>query len=128
MPAQADLLAIRKRLLLQRSAMLRHQFGTEVMQTLAPPLTAADRVVQAGRWIGQHPFWLVAPAVALLVWRPSWLKEATRPAGLLRWAGRALWLWQWWGRLQPLMMASATRMPPDEARGAAAPLKSPDAP
>lgn len=116
MSTHSDLLAIRKRLLQQRSAMLRHQFGAEVMQTLAPPLTAADRAVEAGRWLRRHPAWLVAPAVALLVWRPAWLTGGAGAAGLLRWAGRAMWLWQWWGRLQPLLMAAraaSDRRPPD---------------
>ena len=85
--------------------------GAEVMQTLAPPLTAADRAVRAGRWLRRHPAWLVAPAVALLVWRPAWLTGGAGAAGLLRWAGRAIWLWQWWGRLQPLLTAARAASP-----------------
>lgn len=95
-------LALRKRALQQRSALLRRTLAQQVGMHVSPALGMADRVVASGRWLRQHPAWLIGGAVALLVWRPK---------GLLQWAGRGLWLWQTWQRVQP-MLAPLLNKPP----------------
>lgn len=87
-------LALRKRVLQQRSALLRRTLAQQVGVHVSPALGMADRVVASGRWLRQHPALLIGGAVALLVWRPT---------GLLRWAGRGMWLWQAWQRVQPML-------------------------
>lgn len=88
-------LALKKRMLQQRSAVLRHAFALQVNAKVAPVAGMADRALSTGRWLGKHPYWLVAAAVALTVWRPK---------GVARLAGRGLWLWQTWQRMQPVVM------------------------
>lgn len=88
-------LALRKRMLQQRSAVLRHAFAIQVNAKVAPVAGMADRALSTGRWLSQHPYWLVAGAVALAVWRPK---------GVARLAGRGLSLWQGWQRLRPVVM------------------------
>jgi hypothetical protein len=87
-------LALRKRMLRQRSAVLRHTLAVQVNTQVAPALGLADRAVSSARWLGRHPQWLVAAGVALAVWRP---------AGLLRVATRGVWLWKTWLRWQPML-------------------------
>lgn len=88
-------LALRKRMLQQRSAVLRHTFAIQVNAKVAPMAGMADRALSTGRWLSKHPYWLVAGAVALAVWRPK---------GVARLAGRGLSLWQGWLRLRPVVM------------------------
>jgi hypothetical protein len=88
-------LALKKRMLQQRSAVLRHAFALQVNAKVAPVAGMADRALSAGRWLGRHPYGLLAVAVALTVWRPS---------GMTRLAERGLWLWQTWQRLRPMVM------------------------
>ena len=91
-------LALRKLMLQQRSAVLRHTLAIQVSEHVAPALGLADRVVASGQWLKRHPSLLVGAAVALLIWRPkSGLQD------LLRWAGRGLTLWQTVQRLLPVM-------------------------
>lgn len=94
MSAHMTELALRKRLLLQRSAVLRLQLAIQVGEHVAPVLRMGDRVVASGQWLRRHPAWLVGAAVALLVWRPK---------GLVSWAGRGVWAWQAWLKLQPMV-------------------------
>jgi hypothetical protein len=91
-------LALKKRLLQQRSAVLRHTLGAQIGQGVAPVLAGADRVVAAGQWLRRHPALLIGAAAALLVWRPKGVI-----AGALGMAGRGVWLWQSWHKLQPLL-------------------------
>lgn len=93
-------LALKKRLLRQRSAVLRHTLATQVGAHVAPVLGAADRVVTSARWLRRHPAWLVGGAVALLVLRPK---------GLTPWLGRGLWLWRTWQRVQPMVSTLLNR-------------------
>lgn len=95
MSARMAELALKKRMLRQRSTVLRHAFAVQVNARVAPLAGLADRAVSTGRWVGRHPYWVVAAAVALAVWRPK---------GVMRLAGRGLWLWQTWQRLQPMVM------------------------
>jgi YqjK-like protein len=92
-PRMAEL-ALKKRILQQRSAVLRRTFAAQVAQGVAPVLGGADRAIAAGRWLKQHPALLAGAAVALLVWRPK---------GMVMLAGRGLWLWQTWLKLQPML-------------------------
>lgn len=93
-------LALKKHMLRQRSTVLRHAFALQVNARVAPLAGLADRAVSTGRWVGRHPYWVVAAAVALAVWRPT---------GVARLAGRGLWMWQTWQRLQPVVMPLLTR-------------------
>lgn len=95
MSARMAELALKKRMLRQRSAVLRHAFALQVDARVAPLAGLADRAVSTGRWVGRHPYWVVAAAVALAVWRPK---------GVVRLAGRGLWVWQTWQRLQPVVL------------------------
>lgn len=95
MSARMSELALKKRMLQQRSAVLRHAFALQVNAKVAPVADMADRALLTGRWLGKHPYWLVAAGVALTVWRPK---------GMTRLAGRGLWLWQTWQRWQPVVM------------------------
>ncbi|MDO9237912.1 MAG: YqjK family protein [Aquabacterium sp.] len=103
-PHQVDL-ALKKRMLRQRSAVLRRTLAVQVGERVSPLMGMADRVVASGRWLRQHPAWLVGAGVALLVWRPK---------GLTRWAGRGLWLWQTWQRLQPTVTQLMAPTPIDQ--------------
>jgi hypothetical protein len=91
-------LALRKLMLQQRSAVLRHTLAIQVGEHVAPVLGLADRVVASGQWLKRHPALLVGAAVGLLIWRPKGGVQ-----NLLRWAGRGLTLWQTWQRLQPMV-------------------------
>jgi hypothetical protein len=110
MPSRMAELALRKRMLCQRSAVLRLTLGIQINQGMAPMLGRADQVITAGRWLRRHPAWLVGGAVALLVWRP---------AGLTRWAGRGLWLWQAWQKVQPMVQPMVARLAAASAASAA---------
>jgi uncharacterized protein YfiM (DUF2279 family) len=87
-------LALRRHMLQQRSAVLRHTLAIQVNSGLAPLSSKVDRALAAGRWLWQHPVWLVAGAVALAVWQPQ---------GLSRLAGRGLLVWRAWQRWQPVL-------------------------
>jgi hypothetical protein len=91
-------LALRKLMLQQRSAVLRHTLAIQVGEHVAPVLGLADRVVASGQWLKRHPALLVGAAVGLLIWRPKGGVQ-----NLLRWAGRGLTLWQTWQKLQPMV-------------------------
>lgn len=100
MSARMAELALKKHMLRQRSAVLRHTLALQVNARIAPLAGLADRAVSTGRWVGRHPYWVVAAAVALAVWRPK---------GVARLAGRGLWMWQTWQRLQPVVMPLLAR-------------------
>ncbi len=87
-------LALRRHMLQQRSAVLRHTLAIQVNSNLAPWALMADRACATGRWLWRHPTWLVAGAVALAVWQPK---------SLSRLAGRGLLIWQAWQRWQPVV-------------------------
>lgn len=95
-------LALKKRLLLHRSAVLRAELGQQAHRTMAPVLGMADRVRHGGQWLSQHPWWLVGAAAALIV---------ARPRNVMNWASRGLWLWQTWQRVAPLLQSSADKKP-----------------
>jgi hypothetical protein len=105
-------LADKKQMLRQRSALLREAFAQQVGQGLAPALGMADRAMAVVQWVRRHPILLLAPVVALLVWRPRVLGGAVG-GGLVAsatvWAGRGLWLWRTWGRLRPALGAMRLR-------------------
>lgn len=101
MSARMAELALKKHMLRQRSAVLRHTLALQVNARVAPLAGLADRAVSTGRWVGRHPYWVVAAAVALAVWRPK---------GVARLAGRGLWMWQTWQRLQPVVMPLLARL------------------
>ena len=67
MSARLSELALKKRMLQQRSAVLRHTFALQVHTKIAPMAGMADRALSTGRWLGRHPYWLVAASVALAV-------------------------------------------------------------
>ena len=94
-------LALKKHMLRQRSAVLRHAFALQVNARVAPLAGLADRAVSTGRWVGRHPYWVVAAAVALAVWRPT---------GVVRLASKGLWMWQTWQRVQPVVMPILARL------------------
>lgn len=101
-------LAEKKQMLRERSALLRDALADQVEQGVAPAFGVADRVIGGVQWLRRHPVWLIAPAVALLVWRPRVLGGALQGglvANVTRWAGRGVWLWQAWQRLQPMLAA-----------------------
>lgn len=108
LPKRMDELALKKRMLRQRSAVLRRAFAEQVLQGVAPALGVADRVISAGQWLKRHPVWLIVPVVALLVWRPK-VAASGLAIGLTRWAGRGMWLWQTWAKLQPVVEAMRQR-------------------
>jgi YqjK-like protein len=93
-PVHMTELALRKRMLQQRSAVLRHTFAIQFRSEVAPLAGVADRAFAAGRWMWRHPLLLVAGAVAVTVWRPN---------GLSRLAGRGLLVWRAWQHWQPLV-------------------------
>lgn len=103
MSARMHELALRKRMLRQRSAVLRRTLAGQVNAQVAPVVSLADKALVAGRWLRQHPYLLVGAGVALAFWRP---------AGLTRLAGRGLWLWQAWQRYQPVLKPLLARFGP----------------
>jgi hypothetical protein len=100
-PTRSTELALRKQMLRQRRAVLRHAFALQVNARVAPMVGLADQAVAAGRWIGRHPYWVVAVSVALAVWRPK---------GAARLAGRGMWMWHTWQRLQPVVVPLLLRL------------------
>lgn len=111
-----DDLALKKRTLRLRSAMLRQTFADQIGQGVAPALDMADRVIVGGQWLRRHPVWLVVPAVALLVLRPRFLAgglAGSLAPTVLRWAGRGLWAWQTWTRLRPLIHTARHKLEAD---------------
>lgn len=84
-------LALRKQMLLQRSAVQRHLLALQVTHALQPAVSAVHQARVAGQWVREHPALLVGVAAALLAWRPKavW--------GLLP---KALSFWQVWQRLR----------------------------
>lgn len=111
MSARMAELALKKRMLRQRSAVLRHALALQVNARVAPLAGLADRAVTTGRWLGRHPYWVVAAAAALAVWQPR---------GLARLAGRGLWLWQTWQRVQPVVLPLLARFGGERAPDASA--------
>jgi hypothetical protein len=93
---ERELLA-RQALLQQRSGLLRDALVWQA-QTLAPALQWADRGWSAWHWLRHHPQWPLGAALLLVAVRPrrvvSWG---------MRWSGRALWMWQLWRRVGPLL-------------------------
>jgi hypothetical protein len=86
-------LIARQALLQSRSGLLR---GRLVLQgrAMTPTLAWADQGWAAAQWLRAHPAWPAAALVALVL---------VRPRRILGWAGRAVWAWQLWRRVQPLL-------------------------
>jgi YqjK-like protein len=84
-------LALRKRMLVQRSAVQRHVLALQLDHALRPAVSVVHQARVAGQWVRAHPALVAGVAAALLVWRPKavW--------GLLP---RAWSLWQLWQRLR----------------------------
>jgi YqjK-like protein len=84
-------LALRKRMLVQRSAVQRHVLALQVDHALRPAVSVVHQARVAGMWVRAHPALVVGVAAGLLAWRPKvvW--------GLLP---RAWSLWQLWQRLR----------------------------
>lgn len=93
--ARMDELALKKRMLQQRSEVLRHTLAIQLGDTLGPAAGFAERAAATGRWLRRHSAWLVAGAVALMVWKPKALPNL---------AGRTMWAWQTWQRWQPFVL------------------------
>ncbi|CAH0354516.1 YqjK family protein [Aquabacterium sp. CECT 9606] len=91
-------LVLKKQLLQQRSAVLRHSLARQSATTLAPVLGVVDRVYRGGRWLAAHPVLVVGVA--------AWLFRR-RPKRLLTWGSRVWWLWRTWRQLQPLLAGKA---------------------
>jgi len=89
-------LALRKQRLLQRIEQEREALGAVCQRALVPPLRVADKVGAGARWLMAHPVVPAAVAAGLIAWRP---------VGLLRWAGRGLWLWRTWRKAQPIIQS-----------------------
>jgi hypothetical protein len=84
-------LALRKQMLLQRSAVQRHVLALQVGHALRPAVSVVHQARVAGQWVRAHPALVAGVAAGLLAWRPKavW--------GLLP---RAWSLWQLWQRLR----------------------------
>jgi len=84
-------LALRKQMLLQRSAVQRHLLALQVAHALQPAISVVHQARVAGQWVRAHPALVVGTAAALMAWRPKavW--------GLLP---RAWSLWQLWQRMR----------------------------
>jgi hypothetical protein len=88
-------LALKKRMLRQRSEVLRHTLAIQLADTLEPAAGLASRAASTGRWLRRYGGWMAAGMVALLVAKPKALPNL---------AGRLSWAWQTWLRWQPLLM------------------------
>jgi len=88
-------LAQRKVRLQSRIAEQRLALRVQVQASLARPLAVADKVSAVGRWIAARPAIPAVVVAALVAWRPK---------GLLGWAGKGLWLWRTWRKVQPLVV------------------------
>ncbi len=88
--------AVRKELLLMRSATLRGQLAQDA-QVLRAPLALADSVRDGLRWLRQNPEWPLGGVVLLLVLKPrrTW-----------RWISRGWWAWRLWQRAARLLAGS----------------------
>lgn len=80
-------LALEKQRLLLKSAALRSEWADHA-SALKPICAGADRLRDAGAWLGRHPGLVVGSAVALLVARPKmvfrWLRRSLFALGLWR--------------------------------------------
>lgn len=91
-PSRRQRVVAQREQLLLRSAALREQMMADA-QVFRAPMAAADRAGAALNWLARHPEWPLA-GLALIV--------VLRPRVLFRWAGRAVWAWQFWRRAGPL--------------------------
>jgi hypothetical protein len=105
MPLTDQQLALKKRLLLHRSALLRTQWGLQVQSALSPVQRSVARVQRGGLWLAAHPWWIagagLAAVLGLRVLKPH-------AQSILAGARLALRLWQGWPSVQPL---AGTRAP-----------------
>lgn len=85
---------VRKRALIDRSAVLRRQLADDYITLVSPAERVLDRVVGAGHWLRRHPWLLGGVALAWLWWRPR------RAVGL---SGRLLGAWALWQRWRPVV-------------------------
>jgi hypothetical protein len=90
-----DELVFRKRLILQRSALLREVLAVQVTRWLAPVVGLAHQARAGQRWVAEHPG--AAAGAAVLVGAAV---VACRPGRLWRLVPQALALWQVWQRIR----------------------------
>lgn len=83
-------LALKKQRLQLKSAALRAEWVT-CASVLKPLCAGADRVRDAGTWLGRHPGLLVGVGVALLV---------ARPRMVFRWLRRSVVVFGVWQRVR----------------------------
>lgn len=94
-PLPPDLdLSTRKLMLQQRSAVLRELLAVQWQQTTEPVRGGLDRAQRAGSWLKQHPLWVGAVVLGLIIWRPK---------GVARWMSRGLSAWQAWQHMSPVV-------------------------
>jgi YqjK-like protein len=88
--------AVRRELLLRRSAELRVELGTQ-LAAWQRPLNVADQLRHSWHWVRENPQWPLAALVVVV---------AVRPRRAWRWIGRGLWLWRAWRFLRPVVQAA----------------------
>lgn len=98
----SDLL-LRQQLLLHRSQELRSSLVDQA-KVLERPLAVVETVQRGARWLYAHP---LVPLGALT------LVVVMRPRRMVRWTGRAWWLWRAWRRVQLAIQQNVK--PPDRA-------------
>ena len=107
MSARESELALRRQLLLTRSAALRATLAEQAV-VLEAPLAAADRVHAGARWLVRQRGWILGGVVVVLVLRPrrAW-----------RWARFGWWLWRSARRAQPWLAAAGLIAPQGASSG-----------
>jgi len=107
---QQDAAAQRQAALLQRSAHLRQQLGTDA-HVLRTPLALADQVRSGWRWLKTHPEWVGAGMLLLVVLRPRRMPRLLWRLGSRAWAG-----WQLWQRARRWSASAGPLLPPPRRR------------
>jgi hypothetical protein len=109
MPLSDEQLALKKRLLQHRSALLRTQWSLQVQSALSPVQSSVARVQRGGQWLTEHPWLTVGVLVAAVVGLRAFKPHAQ---SALAGARLALRLWQSWQSVQALAGARAPSSAP----------------
>lgn len=126
MPLSDEQLALKRRLLIHRSAMLRTQWGLQVEALARPVRSATTQAQGAGLWLARHPALAVGLVAALMAGGSA---LAPRARSLLSAMRLGLRLWQWWQAARKHAPASAsTNTPPGDTPNSANRASSPQAP